>query len=308
MLSTPASVAELAEAWLTAKRANESAEQAEKGNSDRARRADLGRWALLIAEAVDHSPTADDAPPMKRLDLDDLSEDVLAAAIAAAKRRWSDATIARMLSTLRGFTRWLYRTGRITTDPLEGDVSRGPPRRERRPKALSEEDVERIRDAADEDPTGRQRMYWPTRDVALVRFLASTGARAEEASGATIGELDRRAERPIWRVRTSKGDKTRDVPLPKLTVEAIDGWLAERVRPAEGRRALKARQADPLFVRLDGTAFSVQALDRLVRGLAHRAGVVLPAGAAAHAFRHHYGVTLATWGAPGGYLRADWSR
>ena len=70
------------------------------------------------------------------------------------------------------------------------------------------------------------------------------------------------------------------------------------MRPAEGRRALKARQTDPLFVRLDGTAFSVQALDRLVRGLAHRAGVVLPAGAAAHAFRHHYGVTLALRGVP----------
>ncbi len=50
----------------------------------------------------------------------------------------------------------LYRTRRITTDPLEGDVFRGPPRRERCPKALGEEDVERIRNAAAEDPTGRQ--------------------------------------------------------------------------------------------------------------------------------------------------------
>ena len=179
--------------WLTSKRANESAEQAEKGNSDRARRADLGRWALLIAEAVARSPTGDDASPMERLDLDDLSEDVLAAAIAAAKRRWSDATIARMLSTLRGFTRWLYRTGRITTDPLEGDVFRAPPRRERRPKALGEEDVERIRKAADEDATGRQRMYWPARDVALVRFLASTGPerrrRPARRSASWIGGL-----------------------------------------------------------------------------------------------------------------------
>lgn len=141
-------------------------------------------------------------------------------------------------------------------------------------------------------------MYWPARDVALMRFLASTGARAEETCAVTIGELDRRAERPIWRVGRSKGDKARDVPLAKTTVAALDEWLEERVRPAEGRRALKARRADPLFVRLDGSAFSPQALDRLVRGLAQRAGVVLPAGAAAHAFRHHYGVTLALRGVP----------
>ena len=36
----------------------------------------------------------------------------------------------------------------------------------------------------------------------------------------------------------------------------------------------------------------------MVRGLAHRAGVVLPQGAATHAFRHHYGVTLALRGVP----------
>ena len=147
-------------------------------------------------------------------------------------------------------------------------------------------------------PKSRQRMYWPTRDAALLRFLSTTGARAEEACGVTIGELDRRAERPIWRVGRAKGGKTRDVPLPRTTLDAIDDWLAERVRPGEQRRALKARRADPLFVRPNGTSLSPQALDRVVRGLAHRAGVVLPEGAAAHAFRHHYGVTLALRGVP----------
>lgn len=104
MPSTSTSVAELVEDWLTAKRALESAEQAEKGNSDRARQADLARWALVIAEAKGHSPT-NEAPPITRLRLDDLSEEILVAAVARAKRRWSDATVARMLSTLRGFTR-----------------------------------------------------------------------------------------------------------------------------------------------------------------------------------------------------------
>ncbi len=69
-----------------------------------------------------------------------------------------------MLSTLRGFTRWLYRTGNLAADPLDGDLFRGPPRRERRPKALDEEDLERVVAAATESPSGRQRMYWPARD------------------------------------------------------------------------------------------------------------------------------------------------
>lgn len=297
MRSASASVVELADDWLTAKRALESAAQAEKGHSDRARRADLERWAVVLGEARGHSPTSDRSP-LARLVLADLSEEVLLAAMAAAKRRWSDATVARMLSTLRGFTRWLHRTGHLSADPLDGDLFRAPPRPERRPKSPDAEDIERMLSAAMEEPSSRQRMFWPTRDAALLRFLATTGARAEEACGVTIGELDRRAERPIWRVGRSKGGKARDVPLPGTTVNAIDDWLAERVEPGQRRRALKARRADPLFVRPDGTPLSPQALDRVVRGLAHRAGVVLPEGAAAHAFRHHYGVTLALRGVP----------
>ncbi|HVL05854.1 MAG TPA: tyrosine-type recombinase/integrase [Acidimicrobiales bacterium] len=297
MPSASASVVELADDWLTAKRALESAAQAEKGHSDRARRADLERWSVVLGEVRGRSPAPDQAP-MASLMLSDLSAEVLVGAMAAAKRRWSDATVARMLSTLRGFTRWLHRAGHLATDPLDGDLFRAPARPERRPKAPDTEDLERMLSAAQEASSSRQRMFWPTRDAALLRFLATTGARAEEACGVTIGELDRRAERPIWRVGRAKGGKARDVPLPRTTLDAIDDWLAERVRPDEGRRALKARRADPLFVRPNGTPLSPQALDRVVRGLAHRAGVVLPEGAAAHAFRHHYGVTLALRGVP----------
>ncbi len=301
MALTPVPVVELVEDWLTAKRALGSAAQAAKGNSDRARRSDLERWAIAIGEAQGLAPSGDE-PLVSALALSDLSEEVLVQAMAVAKSRWSDATVARMLSTLRGFTRWAHRRGHLAADPLDADLFQAPPRPQRRPRAPEDDDVERIRAAASEEPRGRQRMFWPARDAALVRFLASTGARAEEVCGATIGELDRRAERPIWRVGRSKGDKTRDVPLPRSTVEAIDEWLAERAQPAKGRSALPARPTDPLFVRPGGSALSPQALDRLVRGLAGRAGVVLPAGAAAHAFRHHYGVTLALRGVPGSVI------
>jgi site-specific recombinase XerD len=296
-----APVAELVEDWLTAKRALESAAQGAKGNSDRARRSDLDRWALVIGEA-NGRPPRDDQPLVSALALSDLSEEALVSAMALAKRRWSDATVARMLSTLRGFTRWAHRRGHLPADPLDAELFQAPPRPQQRPRAPQDEDVERLLSAARDEPRGRQRMFWPARDVALLRFLVSTGARAEEACGVTIGELDRRAERPIWRVGRSKGGKTRDVPLPRSTVDAIDDWLEERARPGENRGALTARPNDPLFVRADGSALSPQALDRVVRGLAERAGVVLPAGAAAHAFRHHYGVTLALRGVPGNVI------
>ena len=241
MPSASASVVELADDWLTAKRALESAAQAEKGHSDRARRADLERWAVVLGEARGHSPTVD-RPPLARLVLDDLSEEVMLAAVAAAKRRWSDATVARMLSTLRGFTRWLHWTGHLSADPLDGDLFRAPPRPERRPKSPDAEDIQRMLSAAMEEPSSRQRMFWPTRDAALLRFLATTGARAEEACGVTIGDLDRRAERPIWRLdrraarpETSPFPEPQSMPsmtgLPSVSSPASDGAPSRRGEP-----------------------------------------------------------------------------
>ena len=55
-----APLAELAQTWLTAKRAMESSEQATKGHSDRARHADLARWGqLLTSTSTSISTSAD---------------------------------------------------------------------------------------------------------------------------------------------------------------------------------------------------------------------------------------------------------
>ncbi len=222
-------LAELAQTWLTAKRAMESSEQATKGHSDRARHADLARWGQLLTAAdhgrADVEARLDVASALAHLSLSDLSTDRLVDAVITAKRRWSEATVARMLSTLRGFTRWLTREGVLTRDPCDSELLRVSRRTERRPRAVDADDVEAMITAAREEPTDRQRMFWPDRDVALLRFLAGSGARAEEVCGATIAEIDRRAERPIWRVGRvgrSKGGKQRDVPLSGATVEALD--------------------------------------------------------------------------------------
>ncbi|MDQ6726232.1 MAG: hypothetical protein M3066_08735, partial [Actinomycetota bacterium] len=85
---TGASLVELAEDWLTAKRAMESAAQAQKGNSDRARRGDLARWArlLLMASGRDQGDEVADAEVLwGQLRLGDLSSDNVVGAVAEAK-------------------------------------------------------------------------------------------------------------------------------------------------------------------------------------------------------------------------------
>ncbi len=298
-------LAELAQTWLTAKRAMESSEQATKGHSDRARHADLARWGQLltstsISTSADHGPVDAGArlgvaSALAHLSLSELSTDRLVDAVITAKRLWSEATVARMLSTLRGFTRWLTRQGLLARDPCDSELLRVTRRTERRPRAVDADAVEAMITAARAEPTDRQRMFWPDRDVALLRFLAGSGARAEEVCGATITEIDRRPERPIWRVGRSKGGKQRDVPLPGATVEALDTWLDARRTHGGGP---KPTRSSLLFARTDTSPLTPRTLDRLLRTIALRAGVSLPAGAAAHSFRHHYGVTLALRGVP----------
>lgn len=297
MTKDGASLVELAEDWLTAKRALESAAQAQKGHSDRARRQDLARWGRLLSEVLgrdgEEGRLLDLETDVERLGLADLSTDVILAGVALAKVRWSENTVSRMLSTLRGFTAWLTRKELLRVDPSTDPLLHAPARHsERRPRALGEDDVTAILDAAALESTGHQRMFWPARDVALIGFMATTGARADEICSVTVGEIDRRPERPIWRVGRAKGDKRRDVPLPSSTIAALDVWLAER------RDRFPTRQADPVFVRQNGLALDVNVLDRLLRGLARRAVVSFPAGAAAHSLRHTYGVTLALRGVP----------
>jgi len=87
VLRRRASLVELAEDWLTAKRAVESAAQAQKGNSDRARRGDLARWARLFLMASGRDPgdeVADAEVLWGQLRLSDLSSDKVVGAVAGS--------------------------------------------------------------------------------------------------------------------------------------------------------------------------------------------------------------------------------
>ena len=299
-MAPSAPLLELAERWLAQKSAGESSVQARKGNSDRARRADLCRWGQVLKSPdanrtiVDRSrrlPTLDLAVDLAGLTTADLDGVNLTAAVARARARWSDATVVRMTSTLRGLIAWSVRRGQLAADPFdeERDVLKIPDRPDHREvHALSDSGYDDLLAAAAVDPPAGTRQFWPERDLAIVQFLASTGARAEELCGARLSHFDTVSERvTIWSVDTSKGSMKREVMIPAATWTAIDTW--NRVRGPHS-------PTDPLFTRRNGLAMTPSVLNHLLKALATRAGVELPAGAAAHSFRHRYGTVRADRG------------
>jgi integrase/recombinase XerD len=130
----------------------------------------------------------------------------------------SASTMARSLSALRQFFRFLVAEGHRSDDPCAGIDS---PRRGRPlPKILSEAEVARLLAEARSKPGWRG-----ARLVALVEILYATGLRVSELVGLPMGALSR--DRAVIVVR-GKGGKERMVPLGIPAHEAIEAWLPFR--------------------------------------------------------------------------------
>jgi integrase/recombinase XerC len=140
------------------------------------------------------------------------------------------STLARRTTTVRGFTAWLTRTGRLATDPGAGLVSPKPHRT--LPPVLRADEAASLIEAivvdAEDGPVG-------LRDLAILELLYATGIRVGELCGLDVDDLDR--ERQVVRV-LGKGRKERTVPYGGPAARALARWLGEGrpqlARPGSG--------------------------------------------------------------------------
>lgn len=137
---------------------------------------------------------------------------------AQGKAGMAPATMARRLSTLRQFHRFLVAEGVRADDPCRTVDS---PRRGRPlPRLLSEAEVVRLIEAAHLAPGPRG-----ARLLALIEILYATGLRVSELVGLPLGALSR--DRTLLLVR-GKGGRERLVPLSAPARTAIADWLPHR--------------------------------------------------------------------------------
>lgn len=274
-------------------------------NSAAAQLRDLVRWGEAVREV-----TGDPAPVGRcddlesawgRLGVSALSDEVLLAALRVVSTRFSDATVARMVGTLRPWCAWLVVCGHLAADPSRSPLFRAPavPGSDD-PAAVTDEQVDAMAAAAGAAPSPRERSAWPARDVAVVLTLSGTGVRASELCALQRRDALLDETRVLHVRRATKSGRRRDVPMPAELCAALSRW--DRVRRDElGEVGPDA----PLFCSRTGKPLTRSQLDHLLRRVARRAGVAaeIPEGAMAHAFRHHYGVQLALRGVPGPVLQ-----
>jgi integrase/recombinase XerD len=235
------------------------------------------RRDLVVYEAFlsSRQRTLDDADPA-------LVEDYLAAQRAGGL---GPASVARAQAAVRGLHRFRVEEGWSSTDPSADIRPPGPARR--LPKALSEEETERlIGAAAGDDPAAR-------RDRAILEVLYGTGMRVSELAGLSLSDLG--SETGLVRV-LGKGSKERLVPLGRSAVGALDDWLAPGGRPGfTPRRWARRGDAEAVFLNARGGRLTRQGIWGVLKKRARAAGLedkVHP-----HVLRHSCATHMLTHGA-----------
>jgi integrase/recombinase XerC len=201
---------------------------------------------------------------------------------AARARGRSPRSVARGLSALRAFFRWLAER-EPGIDPSVVLAARGPRYKRSLPRPLSEDQAR----AALETVSDGAADWLRARDVAIVTLLWGCGLRLSEALGLTGRDL------PLGeslRIR-GKGGKERLVPVLPAARDAVERYLALCPYPAAPDTAL--------FRGARGGALNPRLVARAMEGARLRLG--LPETATPHALRHSFATHLLS---AGGDLRA----
>lgn len=189
------------------------------------------------------------------------------------------SSMARMLSSVRGFHRFLLDEGIVAVDVAS--EAKPPKLAMRLPKAISIEQMASVLAATDGDD------IQALRDKALLELLYATGARVSEAVGLNVDDV---IEGDIVRL-FGKGSKQRIVPVGSYARSAIDAYLV-RARPA---LSVRGKATPALFLGLRGQRVSRQNAWLIIRAAAERAklGVEI----SPHTFRHSFATHLLAGGA-----------
>jgi integrase/recombinase XerC len=254
----------------------------------RAYESDITQYLIFVAKLRDCW--------VSELSPSDLQTDSVRAHVAELGRVGeARSTVARKVSALRTFVRYLRREDVMQHDPTALAVA---PRREQTlPVHLTEQDMETLLAQPDAtQPLGR-------RDRAILELFYASGLRLSELEALDLDSVDLRGR--MVRVM-GKGRKERMVPFNQATERALRDWLKDRMvlrakrrttssRQAHVRRARAARDEEPLFVNFRGERLTGRSVDRLLRKYVRQ--FTVQAGISPHALRHSFATHLLQRGA-----------
>jgi site-specific recombinase XerD len=206
-------------------------------------------------------------------------------------RGFARRSIARKVAAVRGYLRYLHRTGVIDADP--GRALRAPKGHARLPRVppsretialldAAAERVEQLPEEMDDDVASAL----ARRDHAMLEVLYGAGLRVAECCGLRLSDCD--LDRGLLTV-LGKGSKVRRIPVGTPACDALRDWLSH------GRPVLATPDSPPdaVFLARRGGPMSTREAHRVVAAHPLADGRRLHP----HAFRHAYATHLLEGGA-----------
>ena len=205
------------------------------------------------------------------------------ASIVAGHER---STLARKLSTLRTFYKFLLKRGHVKASPAAAIAY--PKASKKLAPYLTVDDVFLLLSLPDTSaPLG-------LRDRAILELLYSTGVRVGELVALNIADI--RKNESLLSV-VGKGKKERVVPIGRPAIIAIDEYLAVRKREAWGeKRGTKAPMDEgALFLNARGGRLSARSVNRIIKKYILMGSIAL--NVSPHSLRHAFATHLLEMGA-----------
>ena len=190
------------------------------------------------------------------------------------------STIARKLSAIRSFFRYLIKHGIIQNNPAE--LIHTPKQEQTIPVYLTVDDMFRLLDSIKTDN------WLGLRNRAIFETLYSTGIRVAELAGMNVFNVD--FTRSMIRV-LGKGDKERIVPIGDKALKAIKAYRDKLHRETD----LQIDGNGPLFLNKNNGRLTPRSIARILDKLVKECSLLFPVSP--HVLRHTFATHMLDAGA-----------
>ena len=190
------------------------------------------------------------------------------------------STIARKLSAVRSFFKYLIKHGVILDNPL--DLILTPKQKKMVPTYPPVDDIFRLIDSVKTDT------LLGLRNRAILETLYSSGIRVSELAGMNIFEVD--FSKCVIRV-LGKGNKERIVPIGNKALDSIQAYR-KRLQVELG---VEVDENIPLFLNNKKGRLTTRSIARIIEKTAKQCGILIPVSP--HALRHTFATHMLDAGA-----------
>lgn len=195
-----------------------------------------------------------------------------------SRRKLARASVARQLSALRTFFKFLVREGVVEANPARTVAT--PKREKHLPAVLQTSDVALLLEQPDTSTN------LGIRDAAWLELLYASGLRISELVGIDLDDIELRAK--LVKVK-GKGSKERIVPFGSKAEAALRAWLAVR------GQIVRDIEEPAVFLNYRGERITTRSIRRLFDDYVRDAS--LRSGVSPHTMRHSFATHLLNAGA-----------